>query len=75
MSNEQTRSFELDRAIELAREAFIEAMRDEGISPSTRFTISTRAERNIHESLEYDAEDREIGTGRLVGTSLGEPEH
>lgn len=33
-------------------------MRDQGISPAERFTVSARAELNIHEALEYDAKER-----------------
>lgn len=59
VTSEEIRAFEIGRAIELAREAFVEAMRDEGIPTRTRFTISARAELKIRELLEFDAEDRE----------------
>ncbi len=59
VTSHETWPVEHDRAIELVREAFIQAMRDEGISPRTRFTISARAELKIHEALEYDAEERD----------------
>lgn len=64
---------EQDRIIELVREAFIHAMRDEGISPRIRFRISARAELKIREALEYDAEDaeRERASNRQLALAVG----
>jgi hypothetical protein len=43
------------RTIELVRDAFLEAMRDEGITPRTRINISTRAQHHINFLLQDDA--------------------
>lgn len=64
---------EQDRIIELVREAFIHAIRDEGISPRIRFRISARAELKIHEALEYDTEDaeKERTSNRQLAATVG----
>lgn len=42
---------DLNRAIELVRAAFVEAMKDHGLLLGTRLAITARAEQNIFEAL------------------------